>query len=227
MADAVPIDIEAAAAAADLAVPHLPGANRAGVPPATPPGVPAGAVPPDDVMAFIRRMEARMIADEERAVARAETLANLQRQVADQAAELALLRGPPDAAVAADQMPAFAAAPGAFGAAGPASSASRRSHLSVHSTPPPPSSPRATAVPVTRRLNLDDDNASVISFVSRAAPTSKNYQNFLRAGEKSLLFSGSDQSDVNEWLVSVEELADTHGADYEEVLRGVPLTSAA
>ena len=162
-----------------------------------------------------------MIADEERAVARAETLANLQRQVADQAAELALLRGPPDAAVGADQMPAFVAAPDALGAAGPASSAGRRSHLSVHSTPPPPSSPRATAVPVTRRLNLDDDNASVISFVSRAAPTSKNYQNFLRAGEKSLLFSGSDQSDVNEWLVSVEELADTHGADYEEVLRGV------
>ena len=61
----------------------------------------------------------------------------------------------------------------------------------------------------------------MISNVSRAAPTSKNYQNFLRAGEKSLLFSGSDQSDVNEWLVSVEELADTHGADYEEVLRGV------
>ena len=111
-----------------------------------------------------------------------------------------------------------------MGAAGPASSHGRRSHLSDVSTPPartPPPRPESTAVPVTRRINPDDDDASVYSHVSRAAPTSKNYQNFLRAGEKSLLFSGSDQSDVNEWLVSVEELADTHGADYEEVLRGV------
>ena len=168
-----------------------------------------------------------MIADDARAAARAETLATLQRQVQEQAAELALLRGAPDAAVAADQLPAFAAAPGALGAAGSASSPGRRSFISVNSSPPPrtppprPASQRATAVTVTRRIEPDDDNASVISNVSRAAPTSKNYQNFLRAGEKSLLFSGSDQSDVNEWLVSVEELADTHGADYEEVLRGV------
>ena len=55
MADAVPNpnDLEAAAAAAVLAEPHLPGADPAGAPPAAPPGAPAGAVPPDDIMAFI------------------------------------------------------------------------------------------------------------------------------------------------------------------------------
>ena len=120
MADAVPIDLEAAAAAAALADPHLLGADPAGAIPVDPPGAPAGADPPDGIMAFIRRMDARMVADDVRAVARAETLAALQRQVQEQAAELALLRGAPDAAVAADQLPAFAAAPGALGAAGSA-----------------------------------------------------------------------------------------------------------
>ena len=105
MADAVPNpDLEAAAAAAGLADPHLLGADPAGAPPAAPPGAPAGADPPDDIMAFIRRMDARMVADDVRAAARAETLAALQRQVQEQAAELALLRGAPDAAVAADQL---------------------------------------------------------------------------------------------------------------------------
>ena len=47
MADAVPnpIDLEAAAAAAGPAEPHLPGADPAGDPPAPLPGVPAGADP--------------------------------------------------------------------------------------------------------------------------------------------------------------------------------------
>ena len=126
MADAVPIDLEAAAAAAAaLADPHPLGADSAGLPPADPPGAPAGADPPDDIMAFIRHMDARMIADDARAAACAETRAALQRQVAEETAELALLRGPPDSAVAADQLPAFAAAPGALGAAGPALSPGR------------------------------------------------------------------------------------------------------
>jgi hypothetical protein len=179
-------------------------------------------------------MDARLVADDERTTARAETLAAIQRQLAEQAAELALLRGPPDAPVPAapndDVTTIPPVTPGPSGAAGSASSDGRRSHLSVHSTSRGGSSPSPsdTAVPAISRLNLDDDNASVISY-SRTAPTSKNFQNFLRSAEKSLRFSGSDSSDVNEWLVSVEELADTHGAENDEVLRGIQslLTNSA
>ena len=59
------------------------------------------------------------------------------------------------------------------------------------------------------------------SHISRTESTTKNYQNFLRSAEKTLVFTGSDTSDVHEWLVSVEEMADTHGADYDNVLRGL------
>ena len=198
----------AAAAAPALANPPLPGVDPAGEP-----------IPPTDaVLDFIRRIDARMLADDARAAARVAELAVLQQRVLDQAAELALLRGP----APADAVPASpTAVPVAHDAGGPPSDG-RRSHLSVHSTPAPPSFRVAPDVPTTRVLDMDNDDASsVISNVSRAEPTSKNYQNFLRSGEKTLLFSGSDTSDVNEWLVSVEELADTHGADYDEVLRGV------
>ena len=61
----------------------------------------------------------------------------------------------------------------------------------------------------------------MISNVSRHDPTSKNYQNFLRAAEKQAPFCGDDSNDVNEWLTSVEELADTHGVDTDEVLQGL------
>ena len=59
------------------------------------------------------------------------------------------------------------------------------------------------------------------SLVSHTNATSKKYQNFLRSAEKTLIFSGSDSSDVNEWITFVEEMADTHGADHDEILLGL------
>ena len=59
------------------------------------------------------------------------------------------------------------------------------------------------------------------SHISRHDPTSKNYQNFLRAAEKQPPFAGADSNDVNEWLTSVEELVDIHGVNKDEGLQGL------
>ncbi len=89
MADAEIPEVEAeghaaaAAAAFALANPTLRGADPAEAPPA----------PADAVLEFIRRIDARMLADDARAAARVAQLAVLQQQVLDQAAKLALLRG--------------------------------------------------------------------------------------------------------------------------------------
>ena len=73
----------------------------------------------------------------------------------------------------------------------------------------------------TRIVADDDDVESVASHVSRHDVTTKNYQNFLRAAEKQTAFSGAESGDVNEWLTSVEELAEIHGVEHHEVLQGL------
>ena len=73
----------------------------------------------------------------------------------------------------------------------------------------------------TRIVADDDDVESVVSHVSRHDVTTKNYQNFLRAAEKQTAFSGAESGDVNEWLTSVEELAEIHGVEHHEVLQGL------
>ena len=214
---------------------HEPAAAAAGAGQPPPAGDDSADEQPDDqqadpLMRLLMRMD-RRAARAERAAADQQALtAELRRALDTQAEELAALRAllprPPAAPPAHPDDDVATPRPDPAGAPTP--------------TPgPPPPRPLGLAVPgsaasqssvaraapetraSTRLVAEDDDVRSVISNVSRHDPTSKNYQNFLRAAEKQAPFCGDDSNDVNEWLTSVEELADTHGVDTDEVLQGL------
>ena len=198
------------------------------------PAPPAGAAPNDDaapaepadpLMALLQRLDQRAQRAETAAAAHQNQYAELRQLLNAQALELAALRG---------GVPLPQAPPGAAPPAAEAATPSPRP--SVDATPVPraglvvgatPSSVTSAVRPLrgvndsTRLVADEDDNVSVASHVSRHDPTSKNYQNFLRAAEKQPHFTGADSNDVNEWLTSVEELADIHGVDTDEVLQGL------
>ena len=198
------------------------------------PAQPAGPAPADDavpappadpLMALLQKLDQRAQRAEDAAAAQQLQYNELRELLHTQSTELAALRGGlpvPQAPPRSAPPPAEAATPSPrpSSVATPAA----RAGLVVGATP---SSVTSAARPLrgvndsTRLVADDDDNISVASNVSRHDPTSKNYQNFLRAAEKQPHFTGADSNDVNEWLTSVEELADIHGVDTDEVLQGI------
>ena len=210
-------------------------AEPAGEGPANPVnGAPAPAADADDdqnpLMALLQRLDRRAERAELAAQRQQDQYNELRNLLNAQANELAALRGgapvPPPGVPQAhpgDAPPAVDVPPVTPPLHVGAPAEPPRAGLVVGGTPS--ASSVARALPgthdSTRLVADDDDNISVVSHNSRHDPTSKNYQNFLRAAEKQPPFTGADKDDVNEWLTSVEELADIHGITTDEILQGL------
>ena len=195
-------------------------------------GAPAPAAaadaPADPLMALLQRLDQRAARAELVAQQQHDQYSELRGLLNAQAAELAALRGgaPPPTTPGHPPAPPGYAPPAADMDAStlPSATPVPPPRVRLFAADPPAPSPVPRAFPGALELSRDaddDDSISVASSTTRRAPTSKNYQNFLRAAEKQTPFTGADKDDVNEWLTSVEEMADIHGVNMDEALQGV------